>query len=396
MKKLMISLLLLAMVLPTFAKEYTEETDSVVYVFNPHWYLRLAGGYQYTIGETRAASLSSGTALLGAGYNFTPVWGLRLDVNAWQSRDGIDLKKFENFPANANIEKSYNWKWYYVAPVLDVTMDLTNLIGGYKHNRIVNAGIFAGIGANISFAYGEVQSVLQQAMADATAAMAGVDGLPRFYSAEYYEDGKTRVSPLGQLGAYVDFRLSDHWNLGAEVSGNLVNDKYNCLRADNPDWYINAMVSVRYNFGETSKKKAKKEDKPCESEIIEKIVEKEVITHDTIVEQAKLPLRVEIFFPISSDEVDVTEYTKIMQLVDYLKKYPESKVTITGHADKSTGTKAFNQKISEKRANIVKNELIKKYGISPDRIEAKAMGDTDEPYAKGDPKLNRVSICVAD
>jgi outer membrane protein OmpA-like peptidoglycan-associated protein len=80
-----------------------------------------------------------------------------------------------------------------------------------------------------------------------------------------------------------------------------------------------------------------------------------------------------------------------------MNKYPESKVLVTGHADKATGTAEFNQMISEKRAKVVKDYLISQ-GIAEDRITVKALGDTDNPYTeKGDsPVLNRVSICVIE
>ena len=77
-----------------------------------------------------------------------------------------------------------------------------------------------------------------------------------------------------------------------------------------------------------------------------------------------------------------------------MKSHPEAKCTITGYADKATGSAAVNQRISEKRAAVVKNELIKKHGIAADRIITKAMGDTEQPY--DDAILNRVAICVVE
>ena len=128
-----------------------QEQDTTIYEFRPHWYIHGAFGYQYTIGETKdALALSYMTAQIAAGYEFTPVWGLRLAIHGWESRaayqpgdDMIDL--------NGQQVEGQNWKWYYVAPSLDVTMDLTNLIGGYKHDRIVNVGLILGAGANVFF-----------------------------------------------------------------------------------------------------------------------------------------------------------------------------------------------------------------------------------------------------
>ena len=372
-----------------------EEQDSTVYEFNPHWYLQAAFGYQYTIGEVDAATLSSPNAQLGFGYNFTPVWGLRFNINAWQSRDGYLPNKahlgddlYTAYIAANGGKELLDWKWYYVAPALDVTMDLTNLFGGYKPNRICNVGLFVGVGANIFFKNDEAiaaNDVLN------TAFGAKADGNARL---PLLWDG-CKASVLGQAGVTVDFRVTEHFNLGLELQGDMLADKYNSKDAQNPDWYVNALVTARYNFGALYKEKKVKKDK-CEPEIIEKeiekIIEKVVEKTDTVL--GKLPLNVEIFFPIASDEVSISEYRKVMQIVSYMKANPESKCVITGYADKSTGSAEVNMRISEKRANIVKDELINKYGIAADRIITKAVGDTEQPH--DNPILNRVAICIVE
>ena len=368
--------------------------DSTIYEFNPHWYIQAAFGYQYTIGEADAATLSSPNAQLGFGYNFTPVWGLRFNINAWQSRDGYlpsanlsEAAKAAYLAANGNKEL-LDWKWYYVAPALDVTMDLTNLIGGYKPKRICNVGIFLGIGANIFFKNDEAAAA-NQVLTNAFGPSA--DGNERLI---YLWEG-CKASVLGQAGATVDFRVTEHFRLGLELQGNILADKYNSKQAFNPDWYINALVTARYNFGALYNEKKVKKEK-CEPEIVEKIVEKPVekIIEKTDTVFVKDPLKVEIFFAISSDRVSTSEYLKIKQIVNYLKSHPEAKCMITGYADKATGSATVNQRISEKRAAVVKDELIKKHGIAADRIITKAMGDTEQPYDNA--ILNRVAICVVE
>lgn len=376
---------------------HAEEQDSIVYEFNPHWYIQGAFGYQYTIGESDAATLSSPNAQLGFGYNFTPVWGLRFNVNAWQSRDGYipgDLlsdelrAKFYQATNNENLE----WKWYYVAPALDVTMDLTNLIGGWKHDRVCNVGLFAGIGANIFFKNDQAVAANQTLVDVFGPSTSGNERLELLWG----QEGGCKASVLGQAGVFVDFRITDHFRMGLELQGDMLADKYNSKKAENPDWYLNALVTARYNFGATYKEKRVKKPQdcgPCEPSIVEKTVHDTVYINNVDTIDNSEPLKVEIFFQISSDYVNPTEYTKVMQVVDFMRAHPESKVSITGYADRGTGNPTINQRISEKRANVVKNELINKYGIAADRIEAKAMGDSEQPHGD-DPILNRVSICI--
>ncbi|MBO4434705.1 MAG: OmpA family protein [Bacteroidales bacterium] len=58
----------------------------------------------------------------------------------------------------------------------------------------------------------------------------------------------------------------------------------------------------------------------------------------------------------------------------------DSKVVVTGSADKQTGTARVNQKLSEQRADYVKNLLIKKYGLKDENIETVADGDKNNLF----------------
>ena len=62
-----------------------------------------------------------------------------------------------------------------------------------------------------------------------------------------------------------------------------------------------------------------------------------------------------------------------------LSNNPSIKVEIQGHTD-SKGKKSFNKKLSQKRAESVKNYLVKK-GINPERVKAVGYGE-DQPIAK--------------
>ena len=58
----------------------------------------------------------------------------------------------------------------------------------------------------------------------------------------------------------------------------------------------------------------------------------------------------------------------------------DSQVVITGSADKQTGTARINQKLSEQRADYVKNILVKKYGLKAENIETIAEGDKNNVF----------------
>lgn len=79
----------------------------------------------------------------------------------------------------------------------------------------------------------------------------------------------------------------------------------------------------------------------------------------------------------------VTEDSKIsiVKIADILKEYKNIKLEIAGHTD-SRGDNALNKKISQDRANSVKDVLVS-LGISADRLKAVGYGE-DFPIAKDD------------
>ena len=86
--------------------------------------------------------------------------------------------------------------------------------------------------------------------------------------------------------------------------------------------------------------------------------------------------------------VDNSQMPNIELIAQYMKNHPEAKVEIKGYASPE-GNKDFNQALSQKRADAVKNVLVKKYKIAADRLTTKGMGVTDKLFKQVE--FNRVS-----
>jgi len=69
-----------------------------------------------------------------------------------------------------------------------------------------------------------------------------------------------------------------------------------------------------------------------------------------------------------------------------LQRYPDSAIIVTGHTD-STGTMAYNQSLSERRADSVAAVLIES-GVSSRRVVARGAGQT-RPVASNDTAAGR-------
>jgi OOP family OmpA-OmpF porin len=80
-------------------------------------------------------------------------------------------------------------------------------------------------------------------------------------------------------------------------------------------------------------------------------------------------------------------YKAVKKLADFMKKHPETKVTIHGYTD-TVGTKAFNARLSKARAKSVRKCLIDKFGIKASRITAVGYG-LNKPMASNATKKGR-------
>ena len=75
-----------------------------------------------------------------------------------------------------------------------------------------------------------------------------------------------------------------------------------------------------------------------------------------------------IQFAFDKSNIQSKYYNEIKKMADYMTRYPETKAAIEGHTD-NIGTGAYNMKLSQKRANSIKNYLVSKFKIDPSRIK---------------------------
>ena len=382
-KKSILTCMLMLGFVSASAQETNPQDD---FVFNPHWYLQVQGGAQYTLGEVSFSDLLSPNAQVTLGYNFDEVFGARLAVNAWQSKGGSDYDK----------DGKYSWKWKYVAPTVDLTVNLSNLFCGFNAQRFFNFSVFAGLGANIGWD-NKKNDIIAAAQANYPLTYAS-EGTTQ--NAAYVWDG-TKVRMFGRAGVAADFRVSDAVSLGIEVNANTLSDHYNSKKAGNWDWYFNALAGVKINLGKTYSTRTIEAPKVPEKvieKVIERVVEKPVpqVVEPTrsVAEKKEDKFRRDVFFMIRGTQVSKAEQSKVKEVAEYLKANPNATVEVTGYADRGTGNPTINRNLSQRRAQAVFNMLTRTYGIKKDRIKVDFKGDTVQPFAKD--VDNRVTICIAE
>lgn len=342
--------------------------------FQGYWFIGIQGGVGQTVGETGFGSLISPAAAVGFGYQFTPVWGLRAGIGGWQAKGA----------AIGNITEVYRFN--YLQGNVDVMVDICNIFGEYRMNRAVNPYVFAGVGINGAFNNTEAQNLG-----------------PRMPADNLLWDG-SRVFPAGRFGVGMGIRISDAVHFNLEVNGNFLSDSFNSKKGSAVDWQLGAVAGFTFRIGlKKSERNTEpvfvpeelaEETKPVQPEPVHQpapvsVQEAEPAAAVAVAEFN--PVTENVFFLIGKSEVRDSEMPKLEEVVSLLENNPQTKVTVTGHADAETGSDERNMELSEQRAENVAAVLVKA-GISPDRIVVQYKGSSENPYDL--PEKNRVAICV--
>lgn len=331
--------------------------------FQSHWFIQVQAGGAHTVGEAKFTDLISPAAAINVGYQFAPVWRVRVGASGWQAKGRW-------------VTPRQDYQYKYLQGSADIISDLSTLFCGFNPKRVFNGYAFVGVGLNHAFDNDEANAL-------------NTGG----YQMEYlWKDSKNFVS--GRLGLGCNLRLNDCLAINIEGNANVLSDKFNSKKAGNADWQFNALVGLNIKFGKgyTKTKPIYYEAEPVAVEQPKPapVVEQPKPKKEEIVVQ---PMKEDIFFALNSARIQNDQKAKIDALVEYLQKNSSAKVKVTGYADVGTGNPRINKTLSEKRAANVADAL-KAKGIATDRIVVDSKGDTVQPY--NTPKENRVSICIAE
>ena len=99
-----------------------------------------------------------------------------------------------------------------------------------------------------------------------------------------------------------------------------------------------------------------------------------------------------VAFRFNEALVETSQMPSIERVAAFLNENQNVNVTVNGYASPE-GTEEYNLKLSQRRADAVKNILVDKYGISPSRISAIGHGVGD---IFSEPAWNRVGICIIE
>ena len=84
-------------------------------------------------------------------------------------------------------------------------------------------------------------------------------------------------------------------------------------------------------------------------------------------------LTIHVNFDFDKSTIRKTDETELQKAIDFVRKYPDANVELEGHTD-GKGTEQYNQKLSERRAEAVRQYLINQGVVDKARISARCYG----------------------
>ncbi len=372
MKKLLIVLAFAGVSMASMAQEadptlkYSVATNS----FWSNWFIQVGGEWNawYSTqehGSNLAASplkdfRSDPAAAIAIGKWFTPGLGLRTKVQGiWGKR--VDFGDDDNFG---------NFNKYWIANE-QVLFNLSNMLCGYNPNRVWNFIPFAGAGVGRSMTYNK-----------------------------YATDLNVGILNEFRLSRKVALNLELGWNyLSSDIDGNTA-QMFNGDRGwESRDNNLYAELGLTFNLGKATWEKtpdvdaikrlaqnqidalrAQLDDANAEIDRLNKLIANhkcpEVPAQAPAVKEF-VATPVSVFFNINKANI---ASQKDLVNVKGIAKYAKDNnlgVRVDGYADSATGKAAYNQALSEKRAETVAKELVK-LGVSRDKITTKGHGGVNE------------------
>lgn len=277
---------------------------------------------------------------------FTPGLGLRTKFSGVWGRTVVDENKHSNHIWTLNENVLFN---------------LSNMLYGYNPNRVWNFVPFVGAGIN------------RNCCAD-------------------------RYAMNLSAGILNTFRVSKHVGIHFELGWNYAEEDFDAVKPDGKggriwegkDNKLYAELGLTFNLGKASWDKtpdvdaikalsqaqidalnAQLNDANAENARLKNLLAQKKDATAAVKEYVGTP--VSVFFNINKSVIaSKKDLVNVKNMAEYAKEN-NANLLVTGYADSATGKPAYNQKLSEKRAETVANELVK-MGVSRDQVTTEAKG----------------------
>ena len=348
------------------AKNFKVETNR----FGANWFISGGVGAQVYVGD-HDGKADFGKRIapaldIAVGKWFTPGIGLRVAYNGLQAKGATP---FANGPLVDGGQFSNGFckeKWNVMNFHGDVMLNLTDMICGYKEDRLYSFIPYAGAGV-----------------------VRGAD-----------------FNELGLNAGLINrFRLSSALDLNVELRGLLMKGAFG---NSGPEGMAGVTVGVTYKFKKRGWNAVPTVPMVPESQLNEMRDrvnalkgENEALKRDLVEARNKKPEvivkkeagfipRYVVVFNIGKSNISKREYMNIESMAKAIKATDKT-FTVTGYADKGTGSAEYNMKLSKKRAEAVRDLMVNEFGVPASQLKVDYKGGVGNMFYD-DAKLSRVAI----
>lgn len=343
-----------------------------------NFFVSLGGGIQFCVNPDNSdyglGKAITGQYQLAVGKLINPVWGVRLQGSILNTKLNSDY-------INGDNGTFVNLKQKYVALRADAMFNISNAISGYNPDRVFDAYAFMGPSLTITKATIATERKTA-ALVGGTVGLGGKFNVSKSFDIYVEARGEVAQSPFGDYSSSVaDGNVAVTAGLTYYFGGKKFVKVTNMALLDAADGDIKKykeLLAQEQDAHNVTKAELEKEKKNIKVQEVVKVVETESAGDRAI------------FFTIGSARIDSKGKVNIKLAAELMKANTDVKYVVYGYADKATGSVKTNQKLSEKRAKAVVDELVKN-GVSADQVEAKGMGGQENMF-ENSRALTRVVI----
>ena len=383
MKKFLLSIAIVAFSMSAaFAQENSAEKLRWKGIMNngfwANWELSVAGGVNYTawngIGTDQKSTGDLGWQVEGGLTKwFNPIVGARVQLigGRLNASDDFGLKN--------------NW----ILPHADAVINLSNWIGGYREDRVYYAKLFAGAGVNFvnvkdthgsGFAAtaGLINTFRVCKQLDINLELKGFlsagHDMPRGINAIACKYGQIYSATLG-----VAYRFNKR-------------DWSKAYSQDEIDAYLASIAALESSLADAHRNEGKLAERLAAQKAAtdQALKDNEALRAELAKRKTSVIASSAVFFNFDSARLTDRAKSSMQIIQETIAAAPKDQVfTIVGHADVKTGSSAYNQKLSEKRAKAVYDYLVEQ-GVNKDQLTWKGVGSSENIFPANN--TNRVVI----
>lgn len=400
MKKILIAGLATVMSVGAFAngniKSTTVKADTVTtlrhYKALDNWFIGVFAGTNFSLSENvRFAPFlkTLGPSVgISAGKYFTPAVGARVRVSYMNQKSRANDELVDAHP---EIYGNGLYKFNMISTFVDGLFNFNNIFAPYKETNRFNVVGVVGIGVNSSFGFEDK-----------------IKNWAPSKGGQYEVDRSGATGLAVHAGLQLGYKINNALDVNLEATFNATDDGCNGTRYDNKyDGYIYVVGGLTYHFKDHYGDRRFKYLTMTDQSEIDRLNAQINAARAELANKPEPIVRVEkkvetnrvldmtVSFIIDKYNITDVQKNNVQRVAKYLKDNPNINLIITGYADVKTGYPAYNLKLSERRANAVRDMLVNDFGVDPSRLRIDYKGDTIQPYERKN-EWNRVVIFVTE